>query len=136
MPDRAKRETTETLGGAGAVEVLGLRFDEARYAEVPSGSGMWVVPGKAVMCLVRAEKIATSCDTRTRAAQMGMLLQVYKLGKPPRSKPTQFQAIGVAPDGARKVLVKAGPQSAMLSVVDNTYDYKAKTPIRIVRFIR
>jgi hypothetical protein len=116
--------------------ILKLRFDQARYAETPGGTDIWLVPGRGVMCLVRAPRIATTCDTGGKAARRGLVLQVYKVGKSPDHRPTQFMAMGVAPDGARGVLVKVGHESRAIPIVDNAFDYKAKAPITVVHLTR
>ncbi|HEX2264686.1 MAG TPA: hypothetical protein VHH14_00210, partial [Solirubrobacterales bacterium] len=54
MPPRLRAGVGEVLPGS---EPLRLRFDEAGYATTPAG-GLWVVPGRAVVCIFRAQTLS------------------------------------------------------------------------------
>jgi hypothetical protein len=131
IPEPLRRPTTETLGGDGAIGALGLRFANARRAETPSGTALWVLPGKAVMCLIRAPRIATSCQTSTEAATKGLVIQTYKLAKPTSRKPTSFSTIGIVPDDTPAVRLVVKRRTITIPVTNNTFDRTAKAPIRV-----
>jgi hypothetical protein len=131
MPEPLRRGTTETLGGRAAIATLGLRFGDARRAETPSGIALWVVPANSVMCLIRAPRIATSCQTSTEAASKGLFIQTYKLAKPTSRKPTSFSTIGVVPDDTPAVRLIVKRQTITVPVTRNAFDHTAKSPIRV-----
>jgi hypothetical protein len=132
MTPRVKREALEVLGSAAP---LRLRFEEARYARTPAGVGLWVVPGRGVICMFRAVRMASSCSTTVEAYRRGLLLQTYT-SPIPEARPTRFTALGIAPDWARAVSARIGGKSWTIPIVDNAFGAAAKAPIRIIGLSR
>lgn len=108
---------------------LRLRFDRARFAATPVGVGIWLVPGKGVICIVEDVKPATSCNSTADVARGGLWLEVYALNA--RHEPTHFLVLGIAPDGVDAVRATIGQTSVSIPVVDNIFARRAEAPITI-----
>jgi hypothetical protein len=130
MPLQMRRAVSETLGPA---QSLDLRFDQARYATAPVGGGLWVVPGRGVMCLFRAKTATSTCNTAAIAERRGILLEVFRPGSSPGRRPTHFLALGIAPNWARRVEVNVDRELKTIPIVNNTYGLRANVPIRFRR---
>lgn len=123
-----KREAKEVLLEP---ENLGLRFNKARYVAATNRVSLWVVPGRNVLCVFRATRIAAACTSKARAYRSGILLEVYRLNKP-GGHPTRFTAIGLMPDGVRSVTVRMGKLRKQLPVIRNAYIAEAPRPITLL----
>lgn len=112
--------------------VRGLWFDQARY--VPVDSGMWVVNGRGVTCIVRTRGGAVSCENRAALLRSGVSLGVVDLGPPPERKAREFLVLGLVPDWVRAVRVQVGKRTRLVAVEKNSYSLRAPTPILVKRF--
>jgi hypothetical protein len=129
MPPRQQKEAFALLGRPA---LLQLRFDSALYARTPTGIGLWLVPGKGVICIFRAVRIASSCSTTAAVYRRGLQLQIFRSGATPASKPTQFTVLGVVPNWANAVSISVDGRRRKLPVVNNAFAGEAKSPIRIL----
>lgn len=127
MPPRLKQEARAMLHAGGS---LRLRYRDAAYARTHTGIGLWVVPGRAVICVFRAVKIVSACVTAARANREGIALGVYRVGKPDK-RPTHFTLLGVVPDGVRALKVEEGKTVRTIPVIDNSFETSARHPIRV-----
>ncbi len=109
-----------------------LWFDQARY--VPTDTGMWVVNGSGVTCIVRARGGAVSCEDRSAVFRSGVTLGTVDLGPPPKRKARQFLVLGLVPDWVRAVRVQVGKRTRVVSVAKNSYSLRAPLPILVKRF--
>ena len=134
VPPRIRLAVAETLGGKAALGSLGLEFSQARRTTTPSGIRLWMVPGRGVMCLVRAERLAIACSSKRKAIHRGVLLQIHRAS--PGAEESDFTTIGVVPDWAAGISLQAGEAPVTLPIQANAFDFSATRSIRVLRLTR
>ncbi len=132
-PHAVEQSITGLLGPA---RPLGLRFDAARSIVTARGQRIWVVPGRAVICMFRTPRLASSCDTATNASRRGLVLVTYKIGKDPKAPPRNFELLGLVPDGFHSATLKIGARRVQVRASTNTISYRAKAPISVLAIHR
>lgn len=131
VPPRTRLAVAEILGRPAVSDTLGLKFDSARQAKTPSGTTLWVVSGRGVMCLIREERIAISCSTKRKAIRHGLLLQVRRTSS--TVDDPAFTTIGIVPDRATGISLQAGDVPVTLPVQANAFDFGATRSIKVLR---
>jgi hypothetical protein len=132
MPPHLMQEARAMLRGAGSLQ---LRYGDAAYARTHAGVGLWVVPGRAVICMFRAVKMGSACVTAARAQREGVVLGVYQVGTA-SEQPPHFTLLGVVPDGVRALKVEEGNTIRTVPVIDNSFETSARHPIRVAALER
>ncbi len=90
----------------------------------------------SVTCIVQATGGAISCTNTTTFLQRGLILGVFTAIKNPAEKPHDFFAWGIAPDWAKKVLLKVGDMIQPVAVRHNGYALHAHVPIILDKLVR
>jgi hypothetical protein len=128
MPVALRERAQRTLMQPGP---LHLQFGQARRTIGPGGLVLWLVPGRGVICMFRASRLAAACRAKSEALSDGLSLQTYKVD-PAGKEPERFTAFGVVPDGIHNIEVKVGHRRMQTAVSRNVYRVEAATPIRVV----
>jgi len=134
VPRRTRLAVAETLGGQAGIDALGLEFDSAHQLRTPSGFTLWMVPGRGVMCLIRMERVATTCSTKRNAIRRGLLLQTHRTSA--TANEPAFSTIGVMPDWATAVSLRVGSVPVTIPIMANAFDFAATRSIRVLRLTR
>ena len=90
-----------------------------------------MVPGRGVMCLIRVERTATACARKRTALRQGLILQTRRTSL--AADEPAFTTIGIVPDWATGVSLRAGSAPVTLPVAGNAFDFAATRPIRVLR---
>jgi hypothetical protein len=126
MPPALREKSREVFPDSGS---LRLRFASARYVDVSRRQGLWVVPGRGVLCILSAKSMAASCATRHAAYRSGVVLQLYELNDS-KTRPTAFVTLGIAPNGIGSVKAKIGKTRwTRFPVAGNTFFAKTQQPV-------
>jgi hypothetical protein len=127
-----RRAASITVGGAQ----LGLRFGQAQFIRTQGEVGVWLVKGSKVACIFEAESVVGACNTGLDIARKGLIL-VTSRETPPRGKlPEHFLGVGIAPDWAKAVQLRVGPQLETIPITNNVYSIQARDPIDFEGLIR
>ena len=131
MSFRLTQTAKATLGGG---QQLSLNFAQSRYVETPSRHGLWLVPGRAVLCLFRAPPSVAACDTVTKVRLRGLVLITSSAGQDearvPRRK-REFFATGIFPSSTGEIEVLSDGYRRRVSVIDGVFALRAEDPIRV-----
>jgi len=131
MSSNLRRVANITVGGAQ----LGLRFDQAQFIRTEGGVGVWLVKGNKVACIFEAESVVGACNTGLDIARNGLIL-VTSREYPPRGQlPEHFLGVGIAPNWAKAVRLRVGPQREIIPVANNVYSLQARDPINLEELI-
>jgi hypothetical protein len=109
---------------------LRLRFDDARFTQTPIGAGLWVVPGRGVICVFMEGIPAGSCATAGEARRLGVVLETFAVD-PRTHRPDGYLLLGLAPDGTRVVHARVGGERRQLIVYGNAFAARARSAIRV-----
>lgn len=132
IPSTLRRELQPFLAGNASLK---LRLDKAFYGSAADGEVLWIIPGRAVICILRASTLAFACATWASARAEGLLLQTYDSGDRPDGPPTHFTVMGAVPDGVRGVEVRIGKLPRVLPVRNNTFAAEADRVIWIKELV-
>jgi hypothetical protein len=131
MPLQMRHAARDTLGVDQ--NYLSLNYDQVEYARTAIGVGIWVVKGNGVTCIFQDKSGAATCSTNVNFVHHGGLLVVGKANQfSPTSfkRPTQFLAIGIAPDSIKAARLRVlGQKARRIPVVGNTFGLRAGAPI-------
>jgi hypothetical protein len=108
-------------------EVRTLWLDTAIY--VPTHSGLWIVNGHNMTCIVQTHGGAVSCEPRITVLREGVSLGTVRLGPPPRRAAREFTVVGIVPNGIARVELKVGGETRNVAVHDNAFSLSAAVPI-------
>ena len=138
MPLKMRDEARGTLGRDQ--NSLGLKYNHVQYARTDIGVGIWVVNGNGVTCIFQDKSGAATCSTNVNFVQQGGLLVVGNANRSSQTsffrRPTQFLAIGIAPDSIKAVRLRVlGHKAREVPVVGNTYGLRAQAPINFEGWI-
>ncbi len=136
VPSPLRRAAEATLGKA--YNGLGLRFTAAHRLNTRVGIPIWVIPGRKITCLFRAQMVAVACDDDDGVRHRGLFLVVGE-GKSRRKHgmPARFAIFGLVPNWSKKARLKIlGGKSVMAPVTGNTFAYRATMPIEVKQLIR
>lgn len=115
-------------------DVRKLRLNRARHA--PAGSGVWVVNGRGVTCIVEAHGGAVACVPRGIFLREGVALGVVEPGPPHTRKGREFLVLGVVPNQVRAVDLQVGHEKRVIAVRENSYSLGSFDPVVVNGFER
>lgn len=127
LPWRMRQRTKSALGVARS----GLRFDDAHFVRA-KGYGLWLLKAGDIGCLVEAGHATLSCDTFSDADRRGFFLGVYRTPHRRSEAPHDFLALGIAPDWAKIVTLRAGRIRRAVKVSNGAYAMKSSAPITLI----
>lgn len=102
---------------------FGLSWKLAQRIPVTLPGAYWLVPGDGYLCVVAQESmgVGTTCAPTAEAVQHGIAsITITPLRPAPGIRPSRL-IVGVAPDGAREVLVHTHGAVATVPVVDEVF---------------
>jgi hypothetical protein len=134
VPQPIRIKVVEALGGRLGREALDLDFGSARRERTPSGMTLWVVPGPGVMCMIREKQVAITCSSVQEAIRRGLLLQTRRTTS--TADEADYATIGVVPDWANEISLRAGGAPVTLPIRSNAFDFAATRPIKVLRLTR
>lgn len=132
MPPTMRRLIQQTIGRA---RPLRLQFDRAQLVQIAGAPSIWLVQGRGVTCLFRDRSGSSICQTSVQARKNGLLLETYKTKGRRENPPTNFLALGLAPNWARVAVVRTGGRVRRLKTFDHTYALHAQVPIEVERLL-
>jgi hypothetical protein len=131
MPMILRRRAVANLGNQ---QLLGLRFNHAKFVRTPIARGIWVVRGAFLTCIFQAVRAAASCGPDAYVFNHGLQLGVgsnrgYSSQAP---HPSRFLIFGIEPDGVRAVIIRSlSGHRTKKDVVHNAFAMQASSPMYI-----
>jgi hypothetical protein len=118
-PEGLPARTQRILG----TPTFGLNWRLAQRIPVALPGAYWLVPGNGYLCVVAQEGmgVGTTCAPTSEAVEHGIASITVTPPGPASHIPPSRLIVGVAPDGAREVLVHTHGAIATVPVVDEVF---------------
>jgi hypothetical protein len=108
-----------------------LNIGSAQYTRTKAG-GVWIVAVKSGSCLIQTQPWASACAGIASVTRHGLILGTFKPPARPSEAPTDFQLLGIAPDGVETAHLKVGRVTHAVAVRRGAYALRANSPITVV----